>query len=74
MKSADEAEDNEELDEEAIRMEMTRYAQRQREALVNREYQQKLKESTLETFTDKPEPIDDITLLNATPGALVFEW
>lgn len=34
----------------------------------------KLKETTLDTFTDRPEPITNIRICNSTPTTLSFEW
>lgn len=55
-------------------MEIRRREEKFKEAQVLHEYRTKLKENTLETFTDKPEPITELRICNATPSALMFEW
>lgn len=55
-------------------MEIRRREVKLKEAQVLYEYRQKLKENTLETFTDKPEPVTEVRICNSTPTALMFEW
>jgi hypothetical protein len=37
-------------------------------------YDQKMKETTFKTFTDKPDTIDEIKLLHCTPDSFAIEW
>ena len=69
-----EEEEDMEIDEEAIKQEIRRREERLREAKILYEYRTKLKENTLTSFTDKPEPVTEIYLLNSTPTQLCFEW
>ena len=63
---AAEGEEDEEMefDEEMLKAELRRREELKREAYMLHEYRTKIKENTLQTFTDKPDPITNITLVN----------
>jgi len=69
-----EDDDDGELDEELVAKAIRIREQRLREAQTLHEYRQKLKETTLKTFTDRPEPVSSLKIVNATPCALMVEW
>lgn len=48
--------------------------QQRKDAQLLYEYRQRLRDATLETFTDKPDPVTQIRICNATSSALAFEW
>jgi hypothetical protein len=69
-----EEEEEMEFDEEMLKAELRRREELKREAYMLHEYRTKIKENTLQTFTDKPDPVNRITLVNSTPFSLAFEW
>ena len=46
-----------EIDEESVKMAIRQREQQLKDAQLLYEYRQRLRETTLETFTDKPDPV-----------------
>jgi len=64
-----------EEDRKAIQQDQERIFQIKRVAADKRkEYDQKMKETTTKTFTDRPDTIDEIKLLHCTPDSFAIEW
>ena len=69
MAPADEA-----IDEKQIEREIKRREEQFKNAQRVQEYREMLKYSTLDSFTDRPEPVSNLRLIGASPSMLEFEW
>lgn len=70
----DSADDDIEVDVETIEQTLRRKIVKHQEADKLYEYQSKLKETTLKTFTDKPDEVNQLFLVNSTPQSITIEW
>ena len=72
--SEEEDEAKAEVDEATLEQELRRREVKHQEAQLLYQYQQKLKSETLQSFTDKPDEINTVRVINTSPTTIEIEW